>query len=227
MTLALWSETVTNGAGTSLPGASVSVREQNPSLPLATIYSDANGNNLLTNPFFVGDDAAGSFYAEPGYYVLIITAIDGTVTRKIVTTGDLNVSGPVSASRMRWKVLTGTAGTSSYDVSGLSIYGGAVVNYNGRNSSSSAQDFNVALSAGAGFAAAYTIAEIPAGSTFSGEFLLDFGSGAIAAGGLTEADSYAASGTVTTPLGTVSDMRFTLGGVDSVSVVIHLQGGAE
>lgn len=82
----LYSNTITDGSGNLLSGASVQILDSGTLTPSA-IYSSSDFSVILTNPFTIGADAVVTFYASPGYYVLVATATDGTEYRRAIQVG--------------------------------------------------------------------------------------------------------------------------------------------
>ena len=88
MANSIWQATVQNATGDIIPGAEMTVVDENTGLP-ATIFSSIGGA-ALTNPFFADSEGFAQFYAASGTYR--VTASDtGTgqsITWRYIRFGD-------------------------------------------------------------------------------------------------------------------------------------------
>lgn len=79
MAFARYQFTVTDEAGNVVPQAFVRVRAERPGLPLATIYSDRNGQDNIANPFQADGDGYAAFHVAGGAYQ--VEAFKGAFSR--------------------------------------------------------------------------------------------------------------------------------------------------
>ena len=79
MALPNWQRTVVTQAGDVVPNAEVQVVVEATGLD-ADIFSDRDGNNAKSNPFFTGSNGLAEFYAAPGEYRVTATGPSGTIT---------------------------------------------------------------------------------------------------------------------------------------------------
>ena len=73
MVLARWQNTIVDEAGDIQAGASVEVREETGGAPLASIFSDRDGNNALGNPFLADSEGFAAFHVAGGAYRITAT----------------------------------------------------------------------------------------------------------------------------------------------------------
>lgn len=74
-----WQATIQTDTGDAVASASIEVRSTSTGTPLATLYSDANGAEMV-NPFTTGADGFAQFYADVGQYTIAATANGSTQT---------------------------------------------------------------------------------------------------------------------------------------------------
>lgn len=79
MTLARYQFTVTDDDGNILPGASVTVRRETTGAPLASLFSDREGNTQIGNPFTADGEGFAAFHVAGGAFR--ITATSGGFSR--------------------------------------------------------------------------------------------------------------------------------------------------
>ena len=87
MALAVFQRTITDGSGNTLSGASVEVRKETVGTPLATLYSDRDGNTSESNPVTADSDGFVRFYVEAGAYKIAATSGSLSITWRHVAIG--------------------------------------------------------------------------------------------------------------------------------------------
>lgn len=79
MVLARWQATIADDEGNVLPGATVTVRAESSGAPLASLFSDRDGQAGIGNPFNAGSDGFAAFHVASGVYR--IDVISGLFTQ--------------------------------------------------------------------------------------------------------------------------------------------------
>lgn len=68
MAMARWQATIMDAAGNIVPNANVQVRQELAGLPLATLYADADGDELKANAFTADASGYAFFHTTGGFY---------------------------------------------------------------------------------------------------------------------------------------------------------------
>lgn len=71
MAFARWQQTIVNGAGDVLPGASIEVRRESVGQPLVSLFSDRNGSSPISNAFTADSEGFAAFHVAGGAYKIV------------------------------------------------------------------------------------------------------------------------------------------------------------